>query len=328
MRRIAIFASLVLVASLLGTLVPAQAAGGLAWDQVTKFSMDGTIPEPNFEQDFQTASQPPAQQAHGGMFGGMTASLNAAMGAMQMFKTGIAERHYVAGNLERIDNLAQQTATITDCNARTITYLDLAKKTYRVVSMDQPSGAAPAPRQGPQQRPSMQDDNTRFQMAYTSQALGPKQIDGINADGYKATMTITIIRPDEQPQTMNSNITEYVSSYAQPHQSCRAPHMGMRGGAGPGLGPGPMGAMSRNMDVSRMMNEAMRTPSGDPRFTVTSTGPPLPSGRLDVFSVYAFAGGQSNGRGFATILERGNIRQINDTDQSIFGVPADFTKEM
>lgn len=324
MRRIAIVFALVIASSLMATTLPSNAAGGLAWDQVTKFSMDGSIPEPNFAQDFQTASQPPDQpKQHGGMFGGFQNSINAAMGAMQMFKTGIAERHYVAGSFERTENVAQQTATITDCNARTITYLNLAKKTYRVVSMDQPQAPQAAPgKPSPQGTPSFQDDGTSLKIAYSSQALGPRQLDGTNTDGYKATMEITIMRPNESPQTMNTVLTEYVSSYAQPHQTCRSFHMPMGGG------PGAMGAMGNNMEMTRMINEAMRTSSGNPRFTVTASGPALPSGRLDMFTVYQMAGQQSNGRGFVTIMERGNVHQIDDGDKSIFGVPPDFTKEM
>ena len=324
-RFIAVIA-LALVGTLVSTALPSIAADGLAWDQVMKFSMDGSIPEPNFAQDFQAASQPaPQEPQHGGMFGGMMPSMGAAMGAMQMFRTGIAERHYVAGNLERVDNVAQQTATITDCNARTITYLNLAKKTYRVVSMDQPQGPPSAGGQPERRPPAMRDDDTRFKLAYTSQSLGPKQIDGAGTDGYQVAMAVTIVRPNAEAQTMNMNLTQYFSSYAQPQETCHPPH---GGGMGPPSGAGPMAAMGNNAEMTRMINEAMRTPGGDPRFTLTSSGPPLPKGRLDLFSVYQFGGGQqSGGRGFATILERGNVRPISGSDQTIFGVPSDFTKE-
>jgi hypothetical protein len=82
-----------------------------------------------------------------------------------------------------------------------------------------------------------------------------------------------------------------------------------------------------NMQMTRELNAAMRTSTGDPRFTFTSNGPPLPKGRLDLYTVYQFQGQQSNRGGFATIVERGNVHQISDGDKSIFGVPADFTKE-
>lgn len=319
MNRIA--AATFAVVALFANSLPCAAAGGLAWDQVTKFSMDGSVPQPNFAQDFQAASQPAQKQPqHGGMFGGMNAAIDNAMGAMQMMKTGIAERHYVAGSFERTDNLAQQTATITDCSARTITYLDLAKKTYRVVSMDRPQQPGPTAGNRPEQPAAPRDDDgTRYKIAYASQSLGPRQIDGVNTDGYNASVAFTILRPNSDPQTMNSTVTEYVSAYAQPQQSCA--RFAVAGGAG------AMGAMAGNMNMTRMINSAMRTPNGDPRFTVTASGPPIPSGKLDLFSFYQVSAQSAQGRGFVTIIERGNVRQINDGDMSIFGVPADFTKE-
>ena len=322
---VALVALIALCSGLAVTAAPSEAASGLAWDQVTKFSMDGSVPEPNFAQDWQAASQPAPQQQHGGMFGAMSAQINSAMAMAQSMKTGMAERHFVAGNLSRTDNLAGQTATIVDCGARTITYLDLAKKTYRVVSMDQPQTAPHSGGGRPEGSNSpMQDDGTRFKIAYTSQALGPKPIDGVNTDGYKAAMTITIIKSDGSSQTMQTNLTQYVSSYGQPSQSCPAGRMAMSGM--PGMG-GPMAAMASNANMTHMINEAMRTPSGDQRFTMTSSGPPLPTGRLDMFSVYQFQGQNGQGRAFATIIERGNVHPVSDTDKAIFGIPPDFTKE-
>ncbi|MGH7660111.1 MAG: hypothetical protein ACRENA_04230 [Vulcanimicrobiaceae bacterium] len=324
MRRVAAIHGSVLAFALIATALPSSAAGGLAWDQVTKFSMDGSIPEPNFQQDFETASQSAQDQPqHHGMFGGIQNSINAAMGGLQMMQRGIAEHHYVAGSFMRVDNVAEQTAVIVDCAARTMTYLNLAKKTYRVASLDQPPPPSSGkPGSGPQQevRPE-KDDGTRYKVAYNSQALGAKKIGGLNTDGYKADMSITVMRPNTDPQTMTTNLTEYVSSYAEPHQSCPPIYVGMAPGGGGG-GRGPMATVQ----MTHIINAAMRTPGGDPRFTFSATGPSLPAGRLDMFSVYQFMG-QGGGRGFATILERGNVHQINDGDKSLFGVPPDFTKE-
>jgi len=324
-RTVALVALFALCFGFAVTTAPSAAATGLAWDQVTKFSMDGSVPEPNFGQDWQTASQPAPQQQHGGMFGAMTAQMNAGMAAIQSMKTGMAERHFVAGNLERTDNVAAQTATIVDCGARTMTYLDLAKKTYRVVSMDQPQ-SAPHSGGGPQSRNSpMQDDGTKFHIAYASQALGPKQIDGVNTDGYKAAMTITITKADGSSQTMQTNVTQYVSSQGMPAQSCLAGRMANAGM--PGGGAAGMAAMMSSMNTTHMINDAMRTPNGDQRFTFSSTGPPMPSGRLDMFTVFQMQAQNSQGRGFASIIERGDVHPVSDMDKSIFGVPPDFTKE-
>jgi len=107
-------------------------------------------------------------------------------------------------------------------------------------------------------------------------------------------------------------------------QSCPGGRMAMAGM--PGIG-GPMAAMASSMNTTHLINEAMRTPNGDQRFTMTSSGPPLPTGRLDMFSVYQFQGQNGQGRAFATIIERGNVHPVSDSDKSIFGIPPDFTKE-
>jgi len=325
-RTVAFVALLALCSGIALTASPSDAATGLAWDQVTKFSMDGSVPEPNFTQDFQTASQPAAQPQRGGMFGAMAAQMNAAMAMAQSMRNGMAERHYVAGNLSRTDNVAAQTATIVDCGARTITYLNLAKKTYRVVEMDQPQAAVGAGHGGPRGETNspMQDDGTRYKIAYASQTLGSKAIEGVNTDGYKAAMTITVVKSDGSSQTLQTNLTQYVSPYQEPMQSCPAGHMAMAGM--PGMG-GPMAAMASNANMTQMINQAMRTPSGDQRFTFTSSGPPLPKGRIDMFAAYQFEVQNGQGRAFTTIIERGNVHPVSDSDKSIFGIPADFTKE-
>ena len=129
------------IALLAGSALPACAApGGLAWDSVSKLAMSadaGSLQPGSFSDDFAAASAP--QQSGGGLFGHMIPQQ-----ALAMMHSGIAERHYVAGSKERTDQVAAQTATIVDCRARTITTLDLAKKTYRVTSMDQPSASGPA----------------------------------------------------------------------------------------------------------------------------------------------------------------------------------------
>ncbi len=139
-----------------GPLAPARAAtSGLAFDSVTRFKMGGDARKHRpgtFDADFEQASQhrKPAGGG-GGMFGQMKAAMEAATSATAMFQNGIAERHYIAGARERTDDVAGQKATITDCSARTITTLDLAKKTYRVVSHG-PAGRDPPARKSRRSR--------------------------------------------------------------------------------------------------------------------------------------------------------------------------------
>ncbi len=142
--RFALAATLAAVLAISVAAFQASAApNGLAWDSVTKIAMNAdpsTLQPGDFSADFAAASavQTP-QQSGGGFFAQMHQAMATAQSYQQMMQTGIAERHYIAGSKERTDNLAAQTATIVDCAARTITTLDLRRKTYRVTSMDQPS---------------------------------------------------------------------------------------------------------------------------------------------------------------------------------------------
>ncbi len=88
-----------------------------------------------------------------------------------LLQNGFAERHYVAGSKERIEQVSDQTATILDCAARTITTLDLRRKTYRVESLN----ASPAPsssgkRSGAPQ-PRATDDGTNIAITIANTAL-------------------------------------------------------------------------------------------------------------------------------------------------------------
>jgi hypothetical protein len=300
--------------SFLAVCAPAGATGGLAWDSVTKFSMSQTAPQPgDFATDFKPAAQPPpATPDHGGMFGlgGMMAKAQA-MGAM--FANGMAQRHYAAGNLLRVDDPGSQTATITDCRARTLTTLNYADKTYRVESLDAldhgPSHAPSAP-SGP--APQTPQDNTKMNIVVTTSALGSKEFSGTSADGYQADMKITVIPESGDPKTMDMLMTSYFSGTAEPTQSCYH-----------AMEPGAMGRAAMNMGLMQHVMAAMRTPKGDPRFTISASGPALPIGRLSLFTVFA---PQSSKGGFTILTENGNVRPISDSDASVFAVPAGFTK--
>lgn len=297
--------------------LPAGAATGMAWDSVMKFSTDGSLPAPgNFSSDFQTASQistPPPQR--GGLFGGISSAIGAANYALTAMRNGYAQRHYVAGSLIRSDDLVNRTATIVDCQARTLTSLDLAKKTYRVSSLDAPVRTAPSTGSGRSAPgPAATDDGSKIAIKMTTSALGPKTIDSLPTDGYAFNMTTTVTKPTGESEATDMAMTSYFSSYAQPSESCG------RAGVPPvATAPG-----MPNMAMYQQIMRAMVTPSGDPRITFTASGPRPPTGK---FPLYTSMSPKSNGRaGFAMLVENGNVRQIGDGDQTIFGVPPDFTK--
>ena len=299
-----------------GTFGPAPAAtAGLAYDSVTKIKMggDASSPQPGtFAADFDVASQPPKK--HGGMFGSV---LNAAMGAQSMFQSGTAEHHYLAGSKERTDEIAMQTATITDCAARTITTLDLAKKTYRVTSMDQPTKytAPEGPSGTPGPRPT--DDGTKVSVVLKTTSLGPKQLGPDPTNGYNLDMKMTSTKPNGDSQTSEMSMTSYYSNYPNPQLVC--PRY-VASGASQGM-MAPMAAYSA-------VSKALESNGKDARFKVSASGPPIPSGKLSLFDVMIPKGQAGSGPsgGFTMVMERGNVRGINDGDPA-FGIPAGFTKE-
>jgi hypothetical protein len=315
MKRTLAFISILTLAA---GMTPAAALAGQAYDQITKFQQGAdfaSIEPGDWDAQWKTASQPAAEQpSHGGMFGKMRDAMAQAGGMMAMMQSGLAQSHYVAGAKERVDEVAMRTATITDCGARTITHLDLKAKTYYVVSMDQPAQPSKSTGRSSAPEPAATDDGTRVAMTIANKALGPKQVYGNNSSGYSTDMTIVTTRGDGSSNTNKSHMKEYVSGMPHAWLDCSARQ------TQPGRGMG---------DMINRMNDMMRAleTRKDSRFTISSSGPSLPS-TLPYFQAMDFSGGdggESHGGGMVFVVERNNIRSIEAND-SIFSVPADFTK--
>lgn len=294
------------------------ATGGLAWDSVTKIVPDATadsLQPGSFDSDYATAaSAPTTAPGKGGMFGKLMQAAQQAQLAAGMVKTGIAEKHYVAGSKDRVDHVVLKTATITDCSARTITTLDLAKKTYHVESMDHPSTAKPGTSSGssgPETMPT--DDGTRIAISVNTKALGAKTVGGQQTNGYQSNTTFTETKPGGETHSTTADVIAYYTGIANPSPAC-----GLFHSAAPSMGPGDMAG-----GLTRMM-QAFQSAGIDKRITVSQTGPQMPFGKLSMFDAATFAGG--DGKHNATFLsERGNVRTI-DANDAAFTVPADFTK--
>ena len=303
--------------------MPALADSGQAYDQITKFqpNAEPAALEPgDFATDWDAAAAPaPDQPKHGGMFGKMRDAVSQAQGAMSMFKTGMAESHYVAGSKERIDLPAQQTATITDCTARTVTHLDLKAKTYYVISMDQPQTphAGGGGRSAPGPAPT--DDGTKVAVKVVNAALGPKTVFGNASSGYKSDITMVTTKPNGDSNTGTMSRKEYVSGSSHLWLNCSAGHTESNAGM--------MSALNRYDELAR----ALATRSNS-RFTFSASGPALPT-TLAYFEAFQFAGGEGGegngareGHGsLSFVIERDHIRSIGASDP-VFSVPTDFTK--
>jgi hypothetical protein len=250
------------------------------------------------------------QRSGGGIFNQMKQAMAMGQSMQQMMQYGFAERHYVAGSKERTDHLALQTATIVDCVARTITTLDLQRKTYRVVSMDQPSapssgGAGGGPQAG------ATEETTRMAISVTNTALGGREVAGQATNGFRSEMTITETSSSGQTQTQNGSLIAYYSSYSNPAPSCYngSPVTGAHGPA----------MMARYASVMH----ALALGGSDSRFSVRQSGPHLPVGQLSMYDAVTFG---MKGQGATFVTERGNVRPMNATDAA-FAIPSDFTQQ-
>ncbi|MEO9096827.1 MAG: hypothetical protein ABI346_01470 [Candidatus Baltobacteraceae bacterium] len=313
-------AALAVTALALAPLGGATAASsGLAWDSVTKLvqSADAGSVEPGpFDADYAKAAavDVPSDSGGGGFFGKMKAAVAAGKSTMQMMQTGMAEKHYVAGSKERTDSVSYGKATIVDCVARTVTTLDMRKKTYRIESLDAHATSQPVATHG-EPEPEATDDGTKVAIALKTTALGRKEVGGTQTDGYRSLTKITTTKPSGETQSSEGTLLAYYSSYAQPHPECDR-----FGAREPAQQTVPAAA-----GFARLA-EAMAMVGKEKRFSMTHTGPALPIGRLAMFEANTFKGERSSAATVSFLSERGNVRSVSP-DDAAFSVPADFTKQ-
>jgi hypothetical protein len=311
LKRSALYVAAAVSVVLAVTPMAAVAApSGLAWDSVTKLAMgaDASSLQPGSFADDYAAASAPAQAPTGGLFGKMMGQ-----NMQAMLHSGDAQRHYVAGSKERTDEVARQTATIVDCSARTITTLDLAKKTYRVVSMDQPGSPSSGGTSGGGAMPK--DDGTKVAIDISNTALGSRRVDGEATNGFSSAMTFTETQASGESRTQNASLVGYYTSLAMPMPQCSGAWnaSGIAGGQGMGM----MAAMSKVM-------QALKSAGMDKRFSVKQSGPTLPLGSFAMFQAVSF--GSQGGHSPSFMTERGNVRPVDANDPA-FSVPSDFTKQ-
>ncbi len=315
---VALFAAAVALAGAPGALA---APTGLAWDAVSKIAMNAdaaTLSPGDFDQDFAQASnvEPPPDSSSGGFMAKMGQAMAMGRHMQALMQNGFAEKHYVAGSKERTDQVAEQTATIVDCAARTITKLDLRRKTYTVTSMDQSSaagssGGSSAP------EPRASDDGTRLAITIANTTLGSRDVSGLPANGYRSEITFTETKPSGESHTQNGNLVGYYSNYANPVPSCGS--FGEPAGA-----QGANGRFSAmTAGFSRLMR-AMSAVGNDSRFSLKQSGPPLPRSKMALYEAATFGAGDRGAAG-TFLTERGHVRAISENDPA-FTIPSDFTR--
>jgi hypothetical protein len=318
-RLLSVAALFTLALAALPSGAPA-ASTGTAWDSVIKLvpgADPSTLQPGSFDSDFAAASQVQTddQGGGGGIFGRLKHAVAMGKNAAQIFSTGLAEHHYVAGYKERTDQIAMQTATITDCSARTITTLDLRHKTYTVVSMDQPQSAGSGNNESAP-KPMASDDLSHLSISIKNTALGPRTVAGTATQGYRSDTTMTATNAQGQSTTSQGQMIGYYAAFAMPSLSCRS--------FGSGSSMGPTAAQTaQGMQEYARLTQALAQSHIDKRFSISQSGPPIPLGRFSLYDAVTFQA-QSHGSGASFETERGNVRSISAADP-IFSVPGDFT---
>ena len=108
-----------------------------------------------------------------------------------------------------------------------------------------------------------------------SDRLGPKQIDANNTNGYSADMKMTVTKPGQDPQTSDMTTTGYYTGTPMPSVTCHTP---VDTGSASHYGGGASGAQMSGSMLSSYATamSALRDAKGNPRFTVSASGPSLP----------------------------------------------------
>ncbi|MBC5823742.1 MAG: hypothetical protein GIW99_04315 [Candidatus Eremiobacteraeota bacterium] len=302
---------------------PAGGAGaGTAYDEVVKFLLtDSAPPDPGaFQADYAaavSAQKAPTNQHHG-MFGSIMNAADAVKNAVGMVKNGTVTRYSFLNGWERTEDVAAQTATITKPSMHQIVYLDLAKKTYRVVDTNAaPVTATPPPYEPPQkQEPAKQQQpgKAKLNISTSTTNLGPKTIDDIATTGYRTTFKMTMSQATGSCRngTFEVNETSYLAKFSMPQS-----------GSGGG----------QHAKVSQVMPrpESMVAPSGcSPALTVHSSGGSVPAGRFAMYEAMKLggnAGAQTATGSFGTVIERGNVHALGAADTELFAIPPGFTQQ-
>lgn len=282
------------------------AESGVAYDAVMVAGAGAARSTPgNFDADFQAAQAPFEMLVPGG---DMTQTVARAKEMIsRLAQTGMASRFYAAGARERIDNVSLGTGTIVDCSARLVTQLNYKTKTFTTSSLDDPAHPWPP-------SPAIPISSMKVDV----EATGAKVLENIPTDVYATNASATLTTPGLGPTTISFVMTVYFTK-----QTVSLPHCQSGSSSAVALGAGAGLGLAGYLDS---VVGAAQSANAYPNVQVT--GVPLPAGRLPLFMTMTqtLAGGalpQMNG--FGAAIEYGHVRPIS-SDDSIFSIPADFTK--
>ena len=220
-------AFLAVVCGLLVVATPAQSAqSGLAYDEVTRFLIGQSAPQPgSFASDFQAAINAQRQASgggtHGGLLGGILNAVDTAKSAMTLMQTGSASTEYYLSGWRRIDDVSAQTATISKPQQRQTIFLDLAKRTYQVSGPEYRFANETPPPYERMRNPSQQMNGPgtgRLVISVSVTPLGSMTIENVPTTGYRSSFSMT--ETQSTGSCVNGSFqvswTEYLSPYAEP----------------------------------------------------------------------------------------------------------------
>jgi hypothetical protein len=244
------------------------ATAGVAYEQVMKSGISGELPPltvASFDADFQAAAHPD-------------------------FNVDIIHA-YITPSKGRVDNSAGYYAWIVDCEARTITTLNLVKKTYSMKAL----GTAHAEIAG-----SFTAMDAALKRNVVARALGMRRLGEAAVPAYETTETDTIDVPGIPASTMVAVIDSYLSDIAMPHLSCAGEARGYWVADDP---------LAQFPNVGKSGDEL---PDRIALFRTSRLTRTLP--------------GASGGGGGQAVKEIGHLRTIS-SDDPIFQPPPDFKPE-
>jgi len=274
---------------------------GIAYDSVTKLgtSIDpATYTPARFDIDFQAA---------------LTQIASGTIAGSENRGRGTAIRSYITPTKQRTDYPESKTAAIVDCDARTITILDLTAKTYIIRSFDAPFPEFSEAASLGDGSPALA--NRAYSLTIATRALGTKRIEGIDAPGYEVVSRFMSTPPGGTAGIGSTGVTtRYYSKASIPRSKC--PKFQVEGDGRQFYLWHSSSLLSSRYD-SRYENA--RNPN------ITSAGPKLPD-RLPLLELIRLAYNVSSVTTPPTgyvVSEDGHIRAILSSDP-IFKIPPDF----
>jgi hypothetical protein len=233
-----------------------------------------------------------------------------------MMQYGMLSRIAYYNGWVRTDDVVNKTAVIDKCQQHQMIYLDLGKKTYRIVDTSAHPDVKPCPAPempgAPQEEVENEAPGTAdLNVSTAHQGLGGMTLEGVPTTGSTDTFTMSMTNATGSCKNGEFGVqtTRYVSNITPPRRYCPLPKLEnvptsptdvvVHGGCKPRFSTNAMGGMSSWM-------------RGDEK--------------LEMYSRMSMTSGEGAGK-FNTVTQRGNVKWLQKAEaDALFSVPSDFTQ--